>query len=235
MLLQLLSKLDAMEREKLELERAMDSRVEEAKHVHERALASAESRATALEEQLRSQSPDASGSIRAGKIGEPPAMAGPGRQMPYLSLNIFGYQVWQIVVQDHTILNYAAGQNEMSQAEHCCMPVSPWHPLFASPSAKSALCQALSKPVKSGVRASRVWPAQSLLHTEGYKWVLRREDEEPPSTSQPDPVPHASIRSSLARATAPELERLQDVLQQKEEQVAACQASISKLEATRDR
>ena len=72
----------------------------------------------------------------------------------------------------------------------------------------------------------------------GYRWVLQRGGEA--STSSRDPEPSSSYReaerfNSTGRATAPELERLHDALQQKEEQLALYQQNISQLEATRDR
>ena len=60
------------------------------------------------------------------------------------------------------------------------------------------------------------------------------------STSSGDPEAATSYReaerfNSTGRATAPELERLHDALQQKEEQLVSYQQNISQLEATRDR
>ena len=81
---------------------------------------------------------------------------------------------------------------------------------------------------------------QALRHEDlaGYRWVLQRGGEA--STSSRDPEPSSSYReaerfNSTGRATAPELERLHDALQQKEEQLASYQHNINQLEATRDR
>lgn len=74
----------------------------------------------------------------------------------------------------------------------------------------------------------------------GYKWVLQREGEEA-HTSQQQAAPSGRERDryggarGMGRATPPELERLHSALQQKEEQLASFQETISELEATRDR
>ena len=87
--LQLLSRLDAIEREKSELEGSLEARVEEAKRANVRALATAESRAAVLEEELRNQNSGTSGSFSNGEFGGPPAMAGPGKYCVFASIAHF--------------------------------------------------------------------------------------------------------------------------------------------------
>ena len=74
----------------------------------------------------------------------------------------------------------------------------------------------------------------------GFKWVLLREGEDAAAAQRQRDDAGPSSRDSFysggsLRATAPELERLRDGLQQKEEQLASYHATIAHLEATRDR
>ena len=79
---------------------------------------------------------------------------------------------------------------------------------------------------------------QRLSCNAGYKWVLQRAGE-PASSLQPQDASTSSREAerfgNTGRVTAPELERLHDALQQKEEQLASYQQNIAELEATRDR
>jgi hypothetical protein len=85
----------------------------------------------------------------------------------------------------------------------------------------------------------RRWAAGTGLdcvRSAGYKWVLQREGEDAHSSQQAGPSSRERERyRGMGRATPPELERLHSALQQKEEQLASYQETISELEATRDR
>ena len=70
--------------------------------------------------------------------------------------------------------------------------------------------------------------------------MLLREGEDAAAAQRQRDDAGPSSRDSFyggasSRATAPELERLRDGLQQKEEQLASYHATIAHLEATRDR
>lgn len=67
--------------------------------------------------------------------------------------------------------------------------------------------------------------------------MLQRRDEASPSSQQQEASASSreAERYNHGRVTAPELERLHDALQQKEEQLASYQETISQLEAIRDR
>ena len=72
----------------------------------------------------------------------------------------------------------------------------------------------------------------------GHKWVLVKNGEEASvREGRPNGVTLASKSSfsSQFMGTATELEALREALQQREEQVASCQATIQQLELTRDR